>query len=144
MGTLNAWAGCVMLVSIAVVAMGCGGLRAASSGQIGCAEKDIVITDDKVGWSSRTWTAQCHGKRFFCSSVSTGKAQSQVDCKEETAPSKPPATAAAASSARPSGGCEYDTQCKGDRICRDGQCVEPPKKASEPPPDKPAEQPGAP
>jgi hypothetical protein len=23
-------------------------------------------------------------------------------------------------------GCDYDTQCKGDRICRDGQCVPPP------------------
>jgi hypothetical protein len=26
-----------------------------------------------------------------------------------------------------SDGCRYDTQCKGDRLCVDGRCVDPPK-----------------
>ena len=27
-------------------------------------------------------------------------------------------------------GCEYDTQCKGDRVCVDGKCVSPPPSGS--------------
>lgn len=34
-------------------------------------------------------------------------------------------------------GCEYDTQCKGDRICENGKCVSP---ESSTPTSKPAEQ----
>jgi len=30
------------------------------------------------------------------------------------------------------GGCTYDTQCKGDRICQKGECVEPAAKAIDP------------
>lgn len=110
-------------VILAGVVTGCGSLRAATSGQIGCAEDDIVITDDSPGWSSRTWTAQCHGKRYFCSAVSTGKDTSQVTCKrdneEEAGATASPATPPAAA------GCQYDAQCKGDRVCVSGKCVAP-------------------
>jgi hypothetical protein len=37
-------------------------------------------------------------------------------------------TGAAASAPQPSastGGCQYDTQCKGDRVCLEGKCVDP-------------------
>jgi hypothetical protein len=46
---------------------GCVSLPAVTSGQIGCAEKDITILDDEQGFSTRTWTAVCDGKRYFCS-----------------------------------------------------------------------------
>ena len=34
-------------------------------------------------------------------------------------PPQPPAAA---------GGCSFDTQCKGDRVCQKGECVDPPAK----------------
>lgn len=34
-------------------------------------------------------------------------------------------TPTAAPSTTSSGGCNYDTQCKGDRLCREGECVDP-------------------
>lgn len=39
-----------------------------------------------------------------------------------------PGQAAAAPNAKAADGCHYDTQCKGDRICVDGGCVDPPVK----------------
>ena len=33
--------------------------------------------------------------------------------------------ASSCSDERSSGGCEEDTDCKGDRVCEDGDCVEP-------------------
>src|SRR6266508_1905915 len=38
-----------------------------------------------------------------------------------------PATPAAAA-AKPTGGCQFDTQCKGNRICQKGECVDQPAK----------------
>jgi len=35
-------------------------------------------------------------------------------------------------------GCQYDTQCKGDRVCESGQCVAP---RTQPPPAMPSSQP---
>jgi hypothetical protein len=126
-------------------ALACGAnLKAASSGQIGCAEADITITDDSTGWSSRTWTAECHGKRFFCSAIQTGKNQNQVNCEEEAdqvvdSRAAPPAAASTAN------GCQYDTQCKGDRVCVNGACVAPPAQGTEPVANEPTSvsQPGA-
>jgi hypothetical protein len=120
------WLGALIVAAGGTVA--CGTLQSASSGQIGCAEEDIKITNDSVGWSTRTWTAECHGKRFFCSAVQTGKEQSQVNCKEDTTTaSAPPAPVAAAEN-----GCKYDTQCKGDRVCVKGECVAPEPQLSKP------------
>jgi len=118
---------------IAVLAVfilsGCtAGLVSVTSGQIGCPEKDITVTDHSSGWNTVTWTAECRGKRYFCSSHSgSGEGSTaQVACKEDTAT----ATAALApGSGSPSqspaaAGCQYDTQCKGDRVCVEGACVE--------------------
>lgn len=98
---------------------GCVSLPAYTSGQIGCAEKDITIVDDEPGLFTRTWTAECHGKRYFCTGHGGGNNSTpQVSCKaEEEAPR--PAQPAAAS------GCTSDAQCKGERICRAGVCVDP-------------------
>jgi hypothetical protein len=60
--------------------------------------------------------------------VSTGKDSSQVNCKEEAgsvAKADAPSAAPKAKS-----GCEYDNQCKGDRICVKGACVAPESASS--------------
>jgi hypothetical protein len=137
-----------------MVLAGCGGLQAVTSGQIGCAEEDIQIIDKHRGWADVTWTAECHGKRFYCSSFSSGAgeaATSQVTCKEAVAEqvqaaaapplgSSSPATSAASAPAGETAGCHYDTQCKGDRLCIKGECAAPtsPPTATTPTPSQPA------
>lgn len=49
-------------------------------------------------------------------------------CEPGDQPSTPQGTVTAAKS----GGCEYDTQCKGDRVCVKGQCVSPATAAAAP------------
>jgi hypothetical protein len=52
----------------------------------------------------------------------------------EEPPAPPPAQPAPeAPAASVPAGCQYDTQCKGDRICRDGQCVAPTVPDAPPP-----------
>ena len=101
------------------------GVRLASGddlGQIGCAEQDIAIVDDNSGWGTRTWTATCQGKTYFCSSHGGGQhSTAQVSCKENGGGAAPAAPAAPAAAS----GCQYDTQCKGDRVCKAGSCVDP-------------------
>jgi hypothetical protein len=112
---------------------------AASSGAIGCAEKDIRISNDDLGLSTRTWQAECSGKRYFCSG--TAGTPNHVSCTlANDTPAVATSTEAAArvdalaatqpvAAAQPcppvESGCAYDTQCKGERICRDHQCVDP-------------------
>lgn len=126
---------------IAALAACGGGLKAMTSGQIGCAEKDVQIIDKHTGWSEVTWTAECHGKRFYCSSFSTGigeAASSQINCKEAVAGQVQPSAAPAAPDQ--TAGCRYDTQCKGDRVCVKGECVAPDRA---PPVAPPASSPPA-
>jgi hypothetical protein len=135
----------VGLLAVAALS-GCGSLQSASSGQIGCAEDDIVISNDERGFGTRTWVATCHGKRFFCSAVSGGESV-QVSCKEATRDEggemrrgseprgemvrRPEQEAPRRSEPEP-GGCQYDTQCKGDRVCDDGECISPRTNAPAP------------
>lgn len=138
--------GSVLLVALAMAPAGCVSLKSASSGQIGCPQKDIVISNDSSGWGSRTWTAECHGKKFFCSAVASGNNTEQVNCKEAVADEKGPSPAAAAAAPAVStpaaapvqSGCQYDAQCKGDRVCVKGECVDP---APTSPPVAPASAP---
>jgi hypothetical protein len=88
--------------------------KAASSGAIGCAQADIKISDDDGGMSTRTWKAECHGKRYFCSG--TAGPPNHVSCTQDNTAAREVAT--------PEQGCQYDTQCKGNRVCRDHQCVD--------------------
>ena len=137
------------LSASSLVLFGCASLESASSGQIGCAEQDITITEDEMGIGTRTWVARCHGRRFFCSAVEG----TQVSCKEAIdeprtrqhgdrgelvrRPAAPPPAEPVES------GCQYDTQCKGDRICDDGECVTPRSKARATNADADAEAPTA-
>lgn len=82
-----------------------------------------------------TWTASCRGNTYYCSAVSTGKDSEQISCRQAvvkssaaTAPSAAASGATSGGAAAPAeaaGGCQYDTQCKGERICKAGQCVDP-------------------
>lgn len=102
---------------------GCYSLPAATSGQIGCAEKDITIADEEQNFGSKTWTATCEGKTYYCSAVGGGQyAPPQISCKEQGGHASAPPPAAPA----PAAGCQFDTQCKGDRLCKAGRCVDPP------------------
>src|SRR5688500_14583045 len=133
--------GSLWAMAFALACAGCVSIKSASSGQIGCAEKDITISDDTSGWGSRTWTAECHGKKFFCSAVATGNNTEQVSCRaavegeKTTAQNDQGATAPVAAKAPPEAdGCNFDTQCKGERICVKGECVEPAAAGSAPAP----------
>lgn len=105
---------------------GCATLGGLSAGHVGCPENEIVIKDDNYNLSTRTWTAECRGRKYYCSERGGGKyANTEVACAE----SQPSPTAASpASPAAAASGCEYDTQCKGNRICQNRQCVDAPAK----------------
>jgi len=95
-----------------LVFSGCVSLRSLSSGEIGCPESGITITDDSGAFGNhRTWSATCENRSFYCSA-----AGSRWSCREKVTP--PGASEA-------TGGCQYDTQCKGARICRAGVCADP-------------------
>lgn len=65
-----------------LIAPGCGAnLRAASSGEIGCPESEIEISEDSGGGGSRTWIAECRGRVFYCSAHATGDS-GQYKCTE--------------------------------------------------------------
>ena len=55
-------------------------------------------------------------------------------------PAARPVAAAEPPKSKPAG-CEFDTQCKGDRICLEGKCVSPEPKASAPAEAAPATPP---
>jgi hypothetical protein len=57
---------------IALLASGCASLKDASAGQVGCKPSEIQISDERSGWSTRTWTATCRGRRYSCAYVQTG------------------------------------------------------------------------
>jgi hypothetical protein len=139
----------LVLSASSLFLFGCASLESASSGQIGCAEQDIVISQDEMGFGTRTWVATCHGKRFFCSAI--GGESTQVSCKEAMEARRTPQHGDRGEmvrrpqtpqpAAQEESGCQYDTQCKGDRICDDGECVTP--RSSKRAPATDAEAPSA-
>ena len=79
-----------------------------SSGQIGCDPSSISISNQDVssgfGESTETWIAECEGKRFYCSRLTTsgGKysaGSAQVSCKEALSDAAAPASATGAAPA---------------------------------------------
>lgn len=125
---------------------GCVSLEQLSSGHVGCSPAEVAISEERKSISGHTWTAECQAQKFYCSTHGGG---------ENTAPSvactpggsaTPGGTSAAPAipetEPEPTsvGGCTFDTQCKGDRICEDGTCVTPSVTApteAEPEPSEP-------
>jgi hypothetical protein len=106
---------------------GCGGtsgLREDSSGQIGCPTGDVEIVDHEGSVYTDTWTAICNGRTYFCSSRRAVYTR-QVECHRSGDEEQPEPAATIAD------GCQYDTQCKGDRVCERGRCVD--RHLGEPP-----------
>lgn len=120
----------VLMISLGA----CASLQSVSSGQVGCPESEVTISDDKPGWGTRTWIAECRGKRYFCSAHGGGEnSTAQVSCKEDNRDATETASAASTASAAKAAskdaappGCQFDTQCKGDRVCVSGVCSEAP------------------
>jgi hypothetical protein len=77
-----------MLVVIAALLVGgCASLASVSSGHVGCAPDDIIISDEASGWNTTSWVATCNGKNYFCSSVGgSGRygGGPEVSCTEES------------------------------------------------------------
>jgi hypothetical protein len=73
------------------------------------------------------------------SAMVTGEALSCSDAPETTTATAP--ATAAQSAPTDAGACRYDTQCKGERICVKGECIDPPTPSSpsSPPSSPPAE-----
>lgn len=117
-------------------------LKAVTSGQVGCSENEIEIVEDNVGFSTRTWVAECNGRTYHCSAHGGGYGAAQVVCTERQRPHRTIAAAAQL----PAQGCQYDTQCKGNRLCQNGRCVDPGQAQATHPPQSasPASNTGAP
>lgn len=128
-----------LCAALGVLGLGCTTLADVSSGQVGCPPEEITITDERQSWGAKTWTAQCRGQTYQCSGHGGGEASTpQVSCTPMGGTQVP-----GGSNAAPPSGCQYDTQCKGERICRDGACVDP-AVPSEPAPTPPATTPTEP
>ena len=56
-----------------------------SSGQVGCDPAAVTVTKDEIHFGSRTWTAICHDKTFYCSQTGA-----QVSCAPASEKEKPP------------------------------------------------------
>jgi hypothetical protein len=115
----------VPLLTLLAGLSGCTSLADVSSGQIGCPPEQIAISDDAQTWGARTWKAECNGQTFTCSAHGGGEnSTAQVSCTP-MAGSVVPGGSDAAPPEPTEQGCQYDTQCKGERICRAGECVDP-------------------
>ena len=84
-------------------------IQHATSGLVGCAPHEVGIADDRAVFGARSWRAGCRGQAYFCSA--TGQ---MTVC-----------TAARGAAQAETQGCGSDSQCKGERVCESGRCVNP-------------------
>ena len=71
----------IALLFLAALA-GCADLAIMSAGEVGCRPEDIEISNEKDGWTTRSWVATCKGKTFICS-ASQPDGAADVNCTEE-------------------------------------------------------------
>jgi hypothetical protein len=130
---LGRWARRVPLVALVATLVGCVPSRESlTAGQIGCPPSEVSTSNpsSSTGWnqSATTWTAECRGRRFVCSEVTTSSfdldrlftdatdsVDSDISCREELsttnamALSSPRSAATvAASSMPPIGGAGFE------------------------------------
>lgn len=124
----------IAIVVLATAVPGCTTLADVSAGQVGCPPAAITVSDENRTMGGTTWTAECNGQQYFCSAHGGGEgATTQVSCAPAGGGTNVPGGAGAAATPDPaSGGCQYDTQCKGDRVCTSGACVDPTPAATPP------------
>lgn len=104
---------------------GCTTLADVSAGEVGCAPSEIVISNENTTFGGRTWSAECNGQLYHCSSHGGGEGSTaQISCAPAGGGGTPAAATTPPGGANAPAGCQYDTQCKGDRICKDGECVD--------------------
>lgn len=128
------WARMRGLLVLTVALCGCTTLADVSAGQVGCSPDEIAVTNEHATFSARTWTATCNGREYHCSSHGGGENSTpQVSCAPAQGMTTPGGTQPAPAEPGPRG-CQFDTQCKGDRICEAVQCVSPPPAAAAPEP----------
>lgn len=118
---------------------GADSLKSVTSGHIGCPEYEITIFNDNPGFNQRSWSARCRGRVYRCIGLAGGKYSApHVSCKQDLAVRRNPlwtvrrpgSSAQPRARARAVAGCQYDTQCKGNRICKAGHCMAPSDAAS--------------
>ena len=74
----------ILLVVISFIALaGCANLQTRSSGYVGCPPHAIMITNEKYNfWTTeRSWTAECNGQKYYCSSLAGESVQ--ISCAPE-------------------------------------------------------------
>lgn len=111
------------LLSCAFCMGGCLTTAGLTSAHVGCPEHEIQVTNEERGWGTYRWAATCRGRTYHCVQISSSEGAPHVSCKGEpqpahVAPAQPQRAPAVA-------GCQYDTQCRGERICVGGRCVYP-------------------
>jgi hypothetical protein len=109
----------VALAFGAVSLTACASLEAVTAGHVGCPPDEITVSGESETWGASSWTAECHGKLYYCSAAGGGRGAPDVACREATE------TAASDVHAMESGGCKADTECKGTRVCRSHACTDP-------------------
>jgi hypothetical protein len=98
---------------------------------------DFIYSGPSLGGSGGTTTsAMVTGEALKCDG------EPSTEMASGSAPAPAPT---AANPSPPSNGCQFDTQCKGERVCVRGECVEPsPASAKATPPEPPATAPTPP
>jgi hypothetical protein len=74
------------ILGLCLGASGCTTLADVSSGHVGCPPDQVVISNKRTRWQRRTWTAECHGRRYFCASTSTSSINGATDTDVSCAP----------------------------------------------------------
>lgn len=119
----------VIAIVMTITVSGCASLASVTSGHIGCPEHEISIFNQRQHWNSRSWSARCRGRVYHCIGMGGGKYSApHISCKRE--PGSTPSLSASVSRGPTRAGCQYDNQCKGDRICMEGRCVAPQPRSS--------------
>jgi hypothetical protein len=55
-------------------------LKAQSAGQTGCVPDAIEVSKPQGVTGGYMWNATCNGKKYLCTTLSSGKSSSQVSC----------------------------------------------------------------